>query len=82
MSDPHDTRTQNGSVGDEPQPPGMPRWVKITLIVVAVFVLALVVKFVVDGGSGHGPSRHGAMSGPMLPALAASVAGAATAADL
>lgn len=83
MSDSHDTSTQNGSTEDPPQPPGTPRWVRITLIVVAVFVLALVVKLVVDGGgSGHGPSRHGATGAPLLPAMAAGISSAPPAADL
>lgn len=44
-------------------PPRMPRWVKVAAVVVGLLVLALVVKFVVDGGAGHGPSRHGVVSG-------------------
>lgn len=38
--------------------PGLPGWVKISGIVVAVLVLALVLAMVVAGGE-HGPARHG-----------------------
>jgi hypothetical protein len=38
-------------------PPGMPRWVKLSLIVVAVLVLAVVIVMLIAGGN-HGPSRH------------------------
>lgn len=37
--------------------PGMPRWVKITLIVVAVGVLVALAAALLLGGS-HGPGRH------------------------
>lgn len=40
--------------------PGMPRWVKITLI--ALIVAVLVVVLVLASGGQHGPARH-------LPAL-------------
>ena len=37
--------------------PGIPRWVKVSGIVVLVLVL-LVVVMMVSGGGGHGPGRH------------------------
>jgi hypothetical protein len=37
-------------------PPGMPRWVKVSGIIVAVLVLLLVVVLLISGG--HGPRRH------------------------
>jgi hypothetical protein len=37
-------------------PPGMPRWVKVSGIIVAVLVLLLIVVLLVSGG--HGPRRH------------------------
>jgi len=38
-----------------PTTAGMPRWVKISLVVVAVIVLLAVAMLLV---SGHGPGRH------------------------
>ena len=38
-------------------PPGMPRWVKVSGIIVAVLVLLLIVVLLIRGG-GHGPRRH------------------------
>jgi hypothetical protein len=35
---------------------GMPRWVKISIAITAVIVVALVVLLLVDNG--HGPERH------------------------
>jgi hypothetical protein len=35
----------------------MPRWVKLSLILAAVLVLAVVIVMLIAGG-GHGPSRH------------------------
>lgn len=37
--------------------PGIPRWVKVSGLVVAVLVLLLVVVMLLVGGE-HGPSRH------------------------
>jgi hypothetical protein len=37
-------------------PPGMPRWVKVSGIIVAVLVLLLVIVLLISGG--HGPRRH------------------------
>ena len=40
-------------------PPKMPRWVKISAIIVAALVLlVVVVKLTGIAGSGHGPGRH------------------------
>jgi hypothetical protein len=41
---------------DRVSPPGMPRWVKVSGIIVAVLVLLLVIVLLVSGG--HGPRRH------------------------
>jgi len=41
--------------------PGMPRWVKVSALVVAVLVVALILVMLAIGGE-HGPGRHaGAM---------------------
>jgi hypothetical protein len=37
--------------------PGMPRWVKVSAIVVAVLALLVVIVVLVSGGE-HGPRRH------------------------
>jgi hypothetical protein len=44
-------------------PPGVPRWVKVSGLVVLVLVVALVVTMFVVGGD-HGPSRHPTGSQP------------------
>lgn len=38
---------------------GMPRWVRVSLIVGLVVVLLLVVAKVIGLGGDHGPGRHG-----------------------
>ena len=64
MTDPHGP----GEVGEEvqaglPQPPGMPQWVKITLLVMGLLVLILIAVAVLGGGGGgHGPGMHGGLS--------------------
>jgi hypothetical protein len=49
---------------DRESAPGIPRWVKVVGIVVAVVALLVVVMLFVGGGGdgGHGPRRHGAGS--------------------
>ena len=39
---------------------GMPRWVKITLVIAAVLALIVVAGMVTGIGGEHGPGRHGA----------------------
>jgi hypothetical protein len=57
MADPP-RRRDTASVGADPaSPPRMPRWVKLSLILAAVLVLAVVIAMLIAGG-GHGPSRH------------------------
>jgi hypothetical protein len=38
---------------------GMPRWVKVSLIIVAVFVALGAVFYLTGGSESHGPGRHG-----------------------
>jgi hypothetical protein len=45
---------------------GMPRWVKVLGIVVAVVVLLVVAMMLIDG-SGHRPRRHGGVGGDAPP---------------
>jgi hypothetical protein len=59
MGDPPRARDPGENAGvtaDRGSPPGMPRWVKVSGIIVAVLVLLLVVVLLVSGG--HGPRRH------------------------
>jgi hypothetical protein len=61
MADPpprdRDTREDAGVSADRGSPPGMPRWVKLSGIIVAVLVLLVVIVMLIAGG-GHGPRRH------------------------
>jgi hypothetical protein len=63
---PHDT---TGAGDDRPSPPRMPRWVKVSGIVVAVLVILVVLMMLLAGG-GHGPGRH--MPGIQSPPIGAS----------
>jgi hypothetical protein len=75
MADPPGYRNpgEDADVGaDRGSPPGMPRWVKVSGIIVAVLVLLLVIVLLVSGG--HGPGRHlsgGAGGNAPLSSLAA-----------
>jgi hypothetical protein len=57
MADPPRRRDTAGVGADRASPPGMPRWVKLSLILVAVLVLVVVIAMLIAGGE-HGPSRH------------------------
>ena len=57
MADPPDRRHTAGVGADGVPPPGMPRWVKLSLILVVVLVLVVVIVMLIAGGR-HGPSRH------------------------
>jgi hypothetical protein len=65
-----------GMVYDRESPPGMPRWVKVAGIVLAVIALLVVVMLLVDGGGGdggHGPQRHGGAGGQTAPSSVTAV---------
>jgi hypothetical protein len=52
------TPEDSGSPLERPTP-GMPRWVKVSLIVALVLAVLVVVVLLVGGGVGdHGPGRH------------------------
>jgi hypothetical protein len=51
-----------GVAADHGSPPGMPRWVKVSGIIVAVLVLLVVIVMLISGG-GHGPRRHASSTG-------------------
>jgi hypothetical protein len=59
-----------GLGADRASPPRMPRWVKLSLILVAVLVLLVVVAMLIAGG-GHGPGRHA--PGIQAPPISATV---------
>jgi hypothetical protein len=48
--------------------PGMPRWAKISGIVVAVLILLAAIIVVFDIGGPHGPGRHMTPGSEMPPA--------------
>ncbi len=51
------------------QPPATPRWVKITGVVIAAFVLAVFATVLSGGGvGGHGPGMHGGLGSLTPPA--------------
>jgi uncharacterized cupredoxin-like copper-binding protein len=60
------TGNDTGGVGpDRGSIAGMPRWVKVFLLVTAVVVLLLIILLLTSGG--HGPGRHmsgGGVGGP------------------
>ena len=60
MADPPRSRDPGEAAGvgaDRGSPPGMPRWVKVAGIILAVLVLLLVIVLLISGGE-HGPRRH------------------------
>ena len=57
MADPPRRRDTADLGADRASPPRMPRWVKLSLILAAVLVLAVVIVMLIAGG-GHGLSRH------------------------
>lgn len=57
MADPvNDAGTRRGRT--EEHPPGMPRWIKVSLAVVGVLVALLLVLKLTGVGGEHGPARH------------------------
>jgi hypothetical protein len=57
MADPPRRPDTAGVGADGASPPGMPRWVKLSLILVVVLVLLVAIVMLIAGG-GHSPSRH------------------------
>ncbi|CAN7384899.1 hypothetical protein LJR235_002263 [Pararhizobium sp. LjRoot235] len=45
-------------MADQPPYPGMPRWVKISGIILCLIILLAVIVAVSGIGGPHGPSRH------------------------
>ncbi len=46
-------------MADQPSYPGIPRWLKISGIIVIILVLLVVVIFAFDIGGEHGPNQFG-----------------------
>jgi hypothetical protein len=67
------TKRDHADTGDADRgtPPRMPRWVKVTVIVVGVLVVAFVMLQLSGAGGQHGPGRHTLGGG----AIAVGVAG-------
>jgi hypothetical protein len=69
----HDLDGQGPVQGRGESPPGAPRWVKVTAVVVLALALLVVVALLVGGE--HGPARHSSLGEPItseqLPAAAA-----------
>jgi hypothetical protein len=63
----------SGMAYDRESPPGIPRWVKVAGIVLAVVALLVVVMLLVGGGGGHGPQRHGGAGGQAPPSSVTAV---------
>lgn len=72
MTIPQDPRPELPSPRD--RPPGMPTWVKASVVVAVVVVLAVIAVMLLSGGE-HGPGRH---LGGAAPADAVVVADART----
>lgn len=49
---------------DREKTTGVPRWVKVLLIVVAIVALLIVAMLLLGIGGEHGPSRHGGLAPP------------------
>ena len=57
MTDPN-TEPDAGRRIDAGSPPGMPRWVKVSAIIVGVLILLFVVVQLTGVAGRHGPARH------------------------
>ena len=53
-----DTADDIGLASEREAPPGMPRWVKVSGIIVIVLVLLVVILLLTGVGGDHGPGRH------------------------
>ncbi|MDX8143157.1 hypothetical protein SAMN04488074_119136 [Lentzea albidocapillata subsp. violacea] len=51
------SQSPDPAASDE-SPPRMPRWVKVSLIVVGALILLFLVLQLTDVGGQHGPARH------------------------
>ena len=51
------TDRETGHESTTSTPPGTPRWVKVSGIIIAIVILLFVIMLFVGGGN-HGPGRH------------------------
>ena len=61
MADPPRYPDSEGDTGVGPgrgSTTGIPRWVRLSVIIAAVLVLLVVIVMVAGGGGEHGPGRH------------------------
>jgi hypothetical protein len=71
MTDPPRSRgtgDDGGTRYDRDSSTGIPRWVKVVAIVVAIMALLVVVMMLVGGGGRHNPLRHVGERGSISPA--------------
>ena len=54
-----DLREEPEGAAPHDGPPGMPRWVKVSALVVGLVVVVLVILQVAGVGPSHGPQLHG-----------------------
>ena len=69
---PPDSGNDSGRLYDRDEATGIPRWVKVSGIVVLLLALLTVVVMLVGGG-GHGPSRHSSGAGDPTPPAGAPI---------
>ncbi len=73
MTDLPDSPRPSDEMYERKSATGIPRWVKVSGIVVLLLALVVVLAMLVGGGE-HGPSRHGSGGlGPVTPSSVAAV---------
>ncbi|MFE9031067.1 hypothetical protein ACFYOA_33215 [Streptomyces iakyrus] len=73
MADPSqepDTRDETTDAPGRAASAGMPRWVKVSGLVVLVLAVLVAVMLLVHGPGGHGPGRHFGGQAPLVDATA------------
>ncbi|MPZ73362.1 MAG: hypothetical protein GEU74_09045 [Nitriliruptorales bacterium] len=74
MTDP--TREPDTMGAADQAPPGMPRWVKVFVIIVGALLLVFVVLQLAGVGGRHGPRVHGANAQVVAPSYVRGPSGA------